>query len=137
MGQCINRGNRLAREPTGNLLAGPLGPMVGAGLGDMRVGAKVEILDEEWAGISGAIIPELTIPLCAVTGYLRNAGVGFAPVLAISRHLGPVHLALNAGYRLRPRGEIAEIIVDDELFAFFSRLLTRTTFSKAATPRRH
>jgi hypothetical protein len=81
------------------------------GIGDFRMMTKVVLVD----GV--AFAPTLIVPAGSAGGWLREAGVSFAPEVAISRARGRVRGAVNLGYRFRPRVEVAGLVADDEGFA--------------------
>lgn len=82
-----------------------------SGIGDLRIMTKFVLVD----GV--AFAPTLIVPAGSAGGWLREAGVSFAPEVAISRARGRMRGAVNVGYRLRPRVEVAGLVTDDEAFA--------------------
>ena len=86
-----------------------------AGLGDARLVAKV--LLARTSVLQLAIVPTLTVPAGSARGYLREDGVTFAPALAVSGARDRVRVAVNVGYRIEPRVEVAGLVSDDEAFA--------------------
>lgn len=82
-----------------------------SGIGDIRMMTKVVLVD----GV--AFAPTLIVPAGSPGGWLREAGVSFAPEVAISRSRGRMRGAVNVGYRLRPRVDVAGLVSDDEAFA--------------------
>jgi hypothetical protein len=85
------------------------------GLGDIRLIAKALLVGA--GSYQLAFVPALTIPGGSAGGYLREAGVGFAPALAVSARSGRLRGAINVGYDLKPRVEAAGLVSDDEAFA--------------------
>jgi len=85
------------------------------GLGDFRLVPKVLL------GAKGrfvyAIVPTLTVPGGSAGGWLREAGVTFAPAVAVTGNFDRLRGDLNVGYRMRPRTKVAGLVSDDELFA--------------------
>jgi hypothetical protein len=81
-----------------------------SGIGDLRIMTKVVLVD----GV--AFAPTLIVPAGSAGGWLREAGVSFAPEVAVSRARGRVRGAVNLGYRFRPRVEVAGLVSDDEGF---------------------
>lgn len=81
-----------------------------SGIGDIRIMTKVVLVD----GV--AFAPTLIVPAGSAGGWLREAGVSFAPEVAISRARGRVRGAVNLGYRFRPRVEVSGLVADDEAF---------------------
>ncbi len=84
------------------------------GLGDVRVAFKV--LAVATPRVQLAVIPALAIPAGSASGYLREAGVAFEPAVAVSGGHGRVRGAINLGYRVRERVEVAGLVSDDEAF---------------------
>ena len=85
------------------------------GLGSAVLSPKVGLWQGD-AGLAVAFIPTFTVPLGSATSYLRESGPTFEPELALSHATGPWRLGANLGYRLRKQGEVADLVVDDELF---------------------
>ncbi|MBA2543298.1 MAG: carboxypeptidase regulatory-like domain-containing protein [Deltaproteobacteria bacterium] len=88
-----------------------------AGLGDLRVAPKLLLLGGPLERFHVSIILGATIPLGAPGGYLRESGPTFMPELAVSWGGDLLRLAGNAGYRLRQKVTVADLVVDDEVFA--------------------
>jgi len=91
-----------------------MGSLPSAGLGDARLVAKVLLARTEMLQL--AIVPTLTVPAGSAKGYLREDGITFAPALAVSGARDRFRAALNVGYRLKPRVEVAGLVSDDEAF---------------------
>ena len=85
------------------------------GLGDFRLVPKV-LLGRQ-GDISYAFVPTLTVPGGSASGWLREAGVTFAPAFAVSGSRDRLRGALDVGYLLRPRTKVAGLVSDDEVFA--------------------
>jgi len=85
------------------------------GLGDLRLLGKAKLVGDERYQV--ALLATLTVPAGGGRGFLREAGVTFAPALAISGAVGRVRGAVNVGYLLRPSTETAGLSSDDEGFA--------------------
>ena len=86
-----------------------------AGLGDARL--VVKVLLARTSVLQLAIVPTLTVPAGSARGYLREDGVTFAPALAVSGARDRVRVAVNVGYRIEPRVDVAGLVSDDEAFA--------------------
>ena len=69
-------------------VATPLGSLQSAGLGDLRLAAKVQLLHQNDYGIDLALMPSFSIPLGDVDSYLRERAVTFAPEVLLSRSAG-------------------------------------------------
>jgi hypothetical protein len=87
----------------------------GGGVGDVRVLVKILAAGDRRYQV--ALIPALTIPGAGAKGYLREAGLVFAPAAAVSARLGAVRAAANLGYLAKPRVDTAGLVSDDEAFA--------------------
>ncbi len=85
------------------------------GIGDLRLVAKTWLAGNDHLGV--AIVPVLTIPAGGGEGFLREAGVAFAPALAISATADRLRMAVNAGYNMRTRVATTGLVSDDEAFA--------------------
>ena len=85
------------------------------GLGDFRVVTKVLLARK--GDISYAFVPALTVPGGSAGGWLRENGVTFAPAFAMSGARDRLRGALNVGYRIKPKVQVAGLVSDDEVFA--------------------
>lgn len=85
------------------------------GLGDLHLLAKAKLSGN--AHYQVALLATLSVPGGGARGFLREAGVTFAPALAISATQGPIRGAVNVGYLLRPAVDTAGLHSDDEGFA--------------------
>lgn len=103
----------------------------GFGLGDVRILPKVQLLFVDDHDVNLSIIPAVTLPSGSGEDYRGEDGVSFAPEIALGRALGPWRLAGNLGYRARRNTEVANLAVEDELFA---RLGLGYRFSDAGGP---
>ena len=90
-------------------------PLPGGGLGDIRLVTKV--LVAQTGDLQVAIVPVFTVPAGSASGYLRESGPTFAPALAVSGTRDRYRAALNLGYRLKKRVDVAGLVSDDEAFA--------------------
>src|SRR5204862_3505164 len=86
-----------------------------AGLGDARLVAKVLLVRTD--DLQLAFVPTLTVPAGSARGYLREDGVTFAPALAVSGTRDRLLGAINVGYRLKPKVDVAGLSSNDEAFA--------------------
>ena len=92
-----------------------LPPLASAGTGDLRLRAKVALLTSVNDGFGVGFLLEGLFPTAMSGGFAGNDGFGGqAMILADFRLLG-WHLALAAGYRIRPRRELGDLTVDDEI----------------------
>lgn len=94
---------------------GPMDSLPKGGLGDFRLVPKVLLARQ--GDISYAFVPTLTVPGGSASGWLREAGVTFAPAFAVSATRDRLRGALDVGYLLRPRTKVAGLVSDDEVFA--------------------
>ncbi len=92
-----------------------LSSIAGAGLGDLRLAAKLGLLRSGRHGLDVALLASLILPSGGGDDYRGERGVAFAPELAISRQLRRTRLAINAGYRARQNASLLNLAVVDEL----------------------
>jgi hypothetical protein len=90
-------------------------PLPGGGLGDIRLVTKVLVATS--GDLQVAVVPVVTVPAGSASGYLRESGPTFAPALAVSGTRDRYRAALNLGYRLKKRIDVAGLVSDDEAFA--------------------
>jgi outer membrane protein OmpA-like peptidoglycan-associated protein len=95
---------------------GMLSSIAGAGLGDVRLAAKLGLLRTARHGIDVALSTSLSLPSGGGDDYRGERGVALAPELIVSRQLGRTRLAGNAGYRARQNARLLDLEVVDELF---------------------
>ncbi|ACY14280.1 OmpA family protein [Haliangium ochraceum] len=91
----------------------------GAGLGDIRLLPKLQLLDAARAGVHLAVMPVLTLPTGTGDVVGNEAGFAFSPEIIASRAFGPVRLTSSLGYHARKDVRIMDLEVEDELFARF------------------
>ena len=94
-----------------------LAPQSSAGLGDVSIHPKLQLLFAEDFGVDVAILPMLTVPSRGSDSYFGESTWSFSPTLAVSRQMDRVGLAGNIGYRLRSDNpEVLGLEVADEWF---------------------
>jgi len=99
-------------------VGGMLEPIGSYGLGNVRLAPKLRVLRQGDHGVDLAVIPAVVLPTSSSDDdYLGDTAFAVAPELAIGRRLGRLRLGANLGYRSRPRAQVANLVVDDELFA--------------------
>jgi outer membrane protein OmpA-like peptidoglycan-associated protein len=103
-------------EALGSAISGVTDPSF-IGTGDLRLMPKIRLLREKDQFVNLAVSPTVTIP----TGFPPDSYFGegfftFQPEVMASRTLGPVRLAANLGYRLRPETRFFDLVVGNELF---------------------
>jgi len=85
----------------------------GAGLGDVRALAKVKLFGS--GALRVALAGTLILPTGDAEGFSGGRTAAFEPKLIMAIHSGGLAVALNAGYRVRGKSQVANLIVDDEL----------------------
>jgi len=105
------------RPDTAEGIVGTLSPLSGFGVGGPRIVPKIRILRQQGQGVNLALVP--TVRLMALTkgNYFDDDAVRFEPELLLSRSFGLVRAGLGVGYRLRAARSLADLEVNDELFA--------------------
>lgn len=97
----------------------PLDDVIGrlelAGLGDLSVGAKVALLNEENHGVGLAFAGQLALPTGTRRAYTTNASVSGSIAVLVERRLGAFRLAANAGVQLRPEATLVDWTVGHQL----------------------
>lgn len=86
-----------------------------AGLGDLRLLGKAKLVGDTRYQL--ALLATLTVPAGGSRGFLREAGVTFAPALAVSLTQGRLRGGLNVGYLMRKNVDTAGLTSRDEGFA--------------------
>jgi outer membrane protein OmpA-like peptidoglycan-associated protein len=96
------------------------GDLSSFGLGDLRLIPKLRLLEAAKHGVNLSIIPAVILPTSTSgddNDYFGEPRTSFAPELAISRAFGAVRVAGNVGYRTRKLVRVANLEVNDEIFA--------------------
>ncbi|MCK6548379.1 OmpA family protein [Myxococcota bacterium] len=96
----------------------PTGALSAAGLRDLRLSMKAAVSQATTGFLGLAFVPEVTIPVGSTDAFLGDGNVTFTPQLVVDRTIDVawgMRAALAAGVRIRPRSEIGNITVDDEL----------------------
>ena len=89
-----------------------------AGVGDLRVQAKLGLLRQRTFGVDGAATLAVGFPTATSTSYIGESGPVAEPGVAVSRRFSDVWRATaTLGYRVRARTESLALVVDDELVA--------------------
>jgi MYXO-CTERM domain-containing protein len=98
-------------------VSGSLEELGGAGVGDLRVGPKLQVLRQAAHGLDLAVFATLTMPTAQASDYRGNDGATVSPSLAIGRALPGVRLVANLGYVARRTTMMGDLAVGDELTA--------------------
>lgn len=93
-----------------------LASIAGAGLGDVRLAAKLGLLRAGRHGVDLAVAASLVLPSGGGDDYRGERGAALAPELLLSRQLGKTRLVGNAGYRARRNSRLLDLDVVDELY---------------------
>ncbi|OGQ77417.1 MAG: hypothetical protein A2289_25285 [Deltaproteobacteria bacterium RIFOXYA12_FULL_58_15] len=89
--------------------------LTAAGIGDLRLSPKVQVLRASEHFVDVAVLLSLTLPTASSRAYLGERTLQFLPEAAVSKEIGDIRLAANLGYRARRRSQTANLVVDDEL----------------------
>ncbi|MBJ80144.1 MAG: hypothetical protein CMH60_02385 [Myxococcales bacterium] len=102
-----------------------LSQLSSAGLGDMRIVSKTQVLNSYTHFIDGSIILHMTLPTTTAEAYLGEPGFSITPEIALSGTLPAMtfgnfvfkdfQLAGNLAYAARPQSALADLTIDDEL----------------------
>jgi outer membrane protein OmpA-like peptidoglycan-associated protein len=98
----------------------PTGDISGGGFRDIRAQLKATLATQDRTGLLGiALVPALSIPIGDDTRFLGDGNFVFSPHVVIDRSLDVLfglRASLTGGVRIRPRTEIGNIEIDDEIF---------------------
>jgi len=86
------------------------------GIGNLRLVGKLQVLKQEHHGIDAAILPTIHLPSRSANDYFGDDAMTYAPEMAASRRFGSWRLAVNVGYLLRPKKQVFDLMIDDEVF---------------------
>ncbi|MBN2575411.1 MAG: OmpA family protein [Deltaproteobacteria bacterium] len=86
-------------------------------LGDLGLGAKVRLLGPDGWGAGLRLVGSLaaSLPTGSDTAFAGSGAVAVRPGLVAGLDLGPLAAALNLGYVVRGKSQVAGLTVDDEI----------------------
>ena len=93
---------------TGALIA----PIAKTALGDLRLGAKVPLLDAGKWPLGLAALVDLRLPTGDGSAFYSD-GFAVVPSIIATRMVGPIRLDGQVGYALRGQGQYAQLVVGD------------------------
>jgi len=94
-------------------VTGPLvAPIARTALGDLRLAAKLPLLDAAAWPVGLAAMAELRLPTGDPKAFASD-GLALVPSVVASRPLGRLRLDAQLGYQLRRRGQYAQLTVED------------------------
>lgn len=101
-----------SRGVTGPLVA----PVAGTALGDLRLGAKVPVLDAARTplGLGLAFLLDVRLPTGDRQAFTSD-GTMAVPSAIVSRTFGPTRVDAQVGYAIRGSGQYAQLVVRDGL----------------------
>src|SRR5207237_4149977 len=95
---------------------GVTGPLVdgvaSTALGDLRVGAKVPLLDAVRWPVGVAALVDLRLPTGNARAFMSD-GLALVPSLVATRTFGRIRLDGQVGYQIRAQGQYAQLVVHD------------------------
>ena len=94
-------------------VTGPLvDPVASTTIGDLRLGAKVPILDAARWPIGLAGLVDVRLPTGNAQAFMSD-GLALVPWLIVTRTFGRVRLDGQVGYQIRGQGQYAQLVVHD------------------------
>lgn len=97
---------------------GVTGPLVDSvastTLGDLRLGAKVPLLDAARWPVGLAALVDLRLPTGNAQAFMSD-GLALVPSLVVTRSFGRVRVDGQVGYAIRGQGQYAQLVVHDGL----------------------
>ena len=85
------------------------------GVGDLRISTKIRLLDSRRYGFGLAAVLPLGLPTSRGNDYLGDSELSFSPGLIFDWTGYGVSVAANAGYSMRSKHTLADLVVDDEI----------------------
>lgn len=92
-----------------------LGDLTGAGIGDLRLVPRVQIIEEADWGVDVALIPEITLPTGSERRFLGDPGASFRPQVVVGRRFGPAKLSGSIAWRIRQNAVVEDVELTDEV----------------------
>ncbi len=98
---------------------GTLSKLQSAGVGDLRIVPKIQLLRQDQVGFELALLGTISIPTGKSSAYLDEAQPTWVPGVAVSRTFDKIGLRIgaNLAYRWRKDTTLLDIRVDDEFEA--------------------
>ncbi|HET7784424.1 MAG TPA: OmpA family protein [Myxococcales bacterium] len=94
-------------------VTGPLvDPVTSTTVGDLRLGAKVPLLDAASWPVGLAALVDLRLPTGNARAFMSD-GLALVPTVIATRAVGPVRLDGQLGYQIRRQGQYAQLVVHD------------------------
>lgn len=97
---------------------GVTGPLVNGiastALGDLRLGAKVPLLDGDRSPVGLAFLADLRLPTGDAQAFMSD-GLAFVPTVVGTHTFGRVRVDGQLGYAIRGQGQYAQLVVHDGL----------------------
>ena len=94
-------------------VTGPLvDPVASTTVGDLRLGAKIPILDAVRWPVGLAALVDLRLPTGNAQAFLSD-GFALVPSLVVTRTFSRVRLDGQVGYQIRNQGQYAQLVVHD------------------------
>ena len=98
---------------TGQGVTGPLiAPIASTALGDLRVGAKLPVLDAASWPLGLSVLADLRLPTGNPTAFMSD-GLALATSLIGTRRFGSLRLDAQLGYLFRGAGQYAQLVVHE------------------------
>src|SRR5438477_1300361 len=97
-----------AQGVTGSLVD----PIASTTIGDLRLGAKVPILDPASWPIGVAALADLRLPTGNAQAFMSD-GLALVPSLILTRSIWRIRLDAQGGYQIRGQGQYAQLVVHD------------------------
>jgi uncharacterized protein (TIGR03382 family) len=83
------------------------------GFGDAWLAAKLQVLNTRKSAVGLAFIPELSVPIGTKDYFFNEKSVTFRLRAASEVDMKIVRIGANVGYRVRPRVQVQDILLDD------------------------
>jgi outer membrane protein OmpA-like peptidoglycan-associated protein len=100
-------------------VTGPLvDPVASTTLGDLRLGAKVPLLEETHWPVGLAALADLRLPTGNGQAFMSD-GLAFVPTLVATHSFGKFRLDGQLGYAIRGQGQYAQLVVHDGIVYAF------------------
>src|SRR5258706_10271186 len=94
-------------------VTGPLiDPIASTTIGDLRLGAKVPILDPASWPIGVAVLADLRLPTGNAQAFMSD-GLALVPSLVLTRSIWRIRLDAQGGYQIRGQGQYAQLVGHD------------------------
>ncbi|MEO0811377.1 MAG: OmpA family protein [Myxococcota bacterium] len=92
-----------------------LGDLNGAGVGDMRLVPRIQLIEQADWGVDVAFVPELIFPTGSDRRFLGDPGLSFRPGVTVGHRIDRLQLLASLALRFRQNAQVEDVELTDLL----------------------